>query len=37
MHAASRIELDMVLDSRQGDYFSLCLHWPFSDGGRLWY
>jgi len=33
----SRMELDMVLDSRRGRHFSISLHLRFAGGGRLWY
>jgi len=37
MLAASRMELDMVLDSRCGRLFSLGLPLGFAGGGRLQY
>jgi len=37
MLAASRMELDMVPDSRRGCLFSLGLHLGFAGGGRLRY
>jgi hypothetical protein len=37
MHAAFRMEWDMVLDSRRGRLFSLGLRLGFTGGGRLRY
>jgi hypothetical protein len=37
MLAASRMELNMVLDSRRGRLFSLGLHLGFTGGGVLQY
>jgi hypothetical protein len=37
MLAASRMELDMVLDSHRGHLFSLGLRLGFPGGGRLLY
>jgi len=37
MLAASRMELDIVLESRRGHLFSLGLHLGFAGGGRLRY
>ena len=37
MVAASRMQLDMVFDSRRGRLFSLGPRLGFTGGGRLWY